>query len=190
MAVGRRQLQSSSGNIEKHASYYIEVELLRGRGFTLGLGCGAGPHALDVEEECDEQPGFWGVCDYDGSLCHDGYATAWAGQEGFGSGDTVGLLLLLPRDTSSSVGHGNAAGPTGSLTMFKNGKEVGLVLSGSCCCSDVGGGVTEEEEEAGALLFQRGATAGLCWAIGLGAPGASVRIVHEARPPLPSLEER
>eukprot|EP01048_Picozoa_sp_COSAG05_P000389 COSAG05_NODE_10_length_39559_cov_64.255423_23_plen_648_part_00 len=169
--------------------HYIEMELVRGRGFTIGLGCGTGPDALDVEAECDEQAGFWGVCDYDGSLCHHGYATAWSGQEGFGSGDTIGLLLeLYPAAGAPAEDGGDSSGGGrggGNLSMFKNGKRLGLVVASGGGSDGSSSDMDEDGAQGGGAvsLFRRGAQAGLCWAVGLGAPGASVRIISAARPP-------
>jgi hypothetical protein len=55
---------------------------------------------LDVEEENIDQgeADFWGVFDVGGTLYHKAVEAevggiSWTGQQGFGSGDTIGLLL-------------------------------------------------------------------------------------------------
>lgn len=78
----------------------------------------------DSEDDSEDGDNFWSVVSDgggavigtpDGVGAHDGDFTEWEGQEGFGTGDVVGMLLDCD---------------AGTLTVKNNGERLGVAFSG------------------------------------------------------------
>jgi hypothetical protein len=92
------------------AMHYAEFEIFQ------NMFIGVGRPGLDVEQtHAYETEEFWGLYCYDGDLMHAGQPTRWDGQQSFGQGDTMGLLL------DCGAGH---------LVVYKNGARLGVAAAG------------------------------------------------------------
>ena len=105
------------------AVHYVELEIVSiYNDASCNVTVGVGRPGLDVEEENIDQgeADFWGVFDVGGTLYHKAVEAevggiSWTGQQGFGSGDTIGLLLDCR---------------TGILVVYKNGARLGVPVTG------------------------------------------------------------
>ena len=154
--------------------FYAEVEVTvlcppggRTSSYSHDIFIGVGRAGLDVGRKWAYRfEEFWGVDggsgNDDGSLVHADQSSLWAGQQGFGQGDTIGLLL-------------NSAG---TLTVYKKGKQVGTDWNGQPEWDSSGEGMSRLGVAA------EGLTGELCWAVALQSEwskGSSLRLT--AKPP-------
>ena len=106
-----------------------------------------------------EQPGFWGVAGGDGALWHNDSYAEWDGQQRFGAGDVLGLLLEPE---------------AGTLTVYKNSARLGqavvpgMTLTNGKAVAGLGGG-------------------GLCWAASIGTTGSVELVPKDPIPALRAL---
>ena len=113
---------------------YAEVRCSGG-----GVFVGVARPDLELSADGFTQAGFWGVESDNGSLCHNNGSAKWDGQQGFGAGDVLGLLLQPE---------------AGTLTVYKNNARLGqavvpgMKLTNGKTVAGLGGG-------------------GLCWAVSI-----------------------
>ena len=133
--------------------HFAECEVVEaGGGVLLGLAA----RGLDLEATSWKQAAFWGVGSGDGHLGHGGGAADWAGQQGFGAGDTIGLLLDCD---------------AGTLAVYKNGARLGQAVAPGMRTT-----LGNTKKVAG-LKGQE-----LCWAVSLQCKGAAVRVASKPLP--------
>ena len=118
-----------------------------------GVNLGLAARGLDLEARSWQQAAFWGVGSGDGALVHGGGLAYWAGQQGFGAGDTIGLLLDCD---------------AGTLAVYKNGARLGQAVAPGM---KIGG------KEVAGLQGQE-----LCWAVALDGKGDAVRVASKPLP--------
>ena len=102
-----------AGHVMRTGRHAVEFTVVQGSVFTfLGL---ARPD-IDVDKpDSEERDNFWGIRSNSGSTAHDGEFAYWEGQQPFGAGDAVGLLLDCD---------------AGTLTVKKNGVRLGVARTG------------------------------------------------------------
>ena len=130
--------------------HFAECEVVEWGGVMLGLAA----RGLDLEARSWEQAAFWGVFSGDGDLGHGGRYAHWDGQQAFGAGDTIGLLLDCD---------------AGTLAVYKNGARLGQAVA-------PGMKLLNCKEMAG-LQGQE-----LCWAVSVGDKGDAVRVASRPLP--------
>ena len=133
--------------------HFAECEVVEASG---GVILGLAARGLDLEAVSFTQAGFWGMHSDDGALVHGGGGAHWAGQQGFGAGDTIGLLLDCD---------------AGTLAVYKNGARLGQGVAPGMRTT-----LGNTKEVAG-LQGQE-----LCWAVSLGGTGAAVRVASKPLP--------
>lgn len=134
--------------------HFAECEVVGAGGYSVFLGLAA--RGLDLEAESSEQAAFWGVRSYDGLFRHGGGFADWAGQQSFGAGDTIGLLLDCD---------------AGTLAVYKNGARLGQAVAPGMRTTRV------NINEVAGLKGQE-----LCWAVSLYGKGAAVRVASKPLP--------
>ena len=147
------------------AVHYAEVEILVLMQSAL-MFIGVGRPGLDVEQaDADETGEFWGLNSED-ETGEFPEATRWDGQQGFGQGNTMGLMHAGQPTTWSGM-QGYDEGDTmgllldcgaGRLVVYKNGARLGVAVTGL--------------------------TGELCWAVAMNRQGDSVRIMGKPPPAL------
>ena len=134
--------------------HFAECEVVEAGGGGVLLGLAA--RGLDLEAATWKQAAFWGVHSGYGALCHGGGSADWAGQQGFGAGDTIGLLLDCD---------------AGTLAVYKNGARLGQAVAPGMRTT-----LGNTKEVAG-LKGQE-----LCWAVALYSKGDAVRVASKPLP--------
>lgn len=134
--------------------HFAECEVVEAGGCGVFLGLAA--RGLDLEATSWHQAAFWGVTSHDGALCHGGGCADWAGQQVFGAGDTIGLLLDCD---------------AGTLAVYKNGARLGQAVA-------PGMRTTVGNTKAVARLQGQE----LCWAVSLHDKGDAVRVASKPLP--------
>ena len=136
--------------------HFAECEVVPRGSRSASVYLGLAARGLDLEATSWEQRAFWGVDSGGGALCHGSGAAEWAGQQGFGAGDTIGLLLDCD---------------AGTLAVYKNGARLGQAVAPGMRTT-----MYNAKEVAG-LKGQE-----LCWAVSLWATGAAVRVASKPLP--------
>jgi len=146
--------------------HFAECEVVeKGGGVMLGLAA----RGLDLEATSCEQAAFWGVGS-GGGLVHGGGVAEWAGRQGFGAGDTIGLLLDCD---------------AGTLAVYKNGARLGQAVAPGMRTTirniNVAPGMRNNKgrlgQEVAGLKGQE-----LCWAVSLYSKGDAVRVASKPLP--------
>jgi hypothetical protein len=133
--------------------HFAECEVVEaGGGVMLGLAA----RGLDLEAASWTQAAFWGVGSGDGDLYHGGGVAEWAGRQGFGAGDTIGLLLDCD---------------AGTLAVYKNGARLGQAVAPGMR------NTMHNTKEVAGLQGQE-----LCWAVSLYGKGDAVRVASKPLP--------
>ena len=130
--------------------YYAEFAMVEGRYFYVGVvpADAAGRTPQEMDKGWSEHPAAHMWDSYSGSHYQGGSDSDWPGMARYGRGDTVGLLLDVEG---------------GSLTAFKNGARLGVVVP------------NERVPSLGPGPFH--------WAVDLNCGGDSVRIDATKPPP-------
>ena len=132
--------------------HFAECEVVEAGGDGVILGLAA--RGLDLEATSWAQAAFWGVGSTSGRLWHGGGGAEGAGRQGFGAGDTIGLLLDCD---------------AGTLAVYKNGARLGQAVAP---------GMKDMDGDAVAGLKGQE----LCWAVSLWNKGAAVRVASKPLP--------